>query len=760
MRIVSWSRVCRSCVSWRAAGFGLVLALGLSSIPRNTTAAGPAQQPAPVKKVLTVERIFSDPPLVPSAPSGIAWLPDSRGVTYLRTPQKGEKAATQLVVREVPSGKERTLCIVDTVTVPKDLKKSESDTLTISAYQWAKTGTLMVFQYRNEIFTFNRKNGEVLRRTQNKESEDNPTFSPDSKKIAFTRKNDLCVLDLDSKTETRLTTTGSDSLFNGVLDWVYEEELFSRGDDRAFWWSPDSKKIAFYQFDERPVPTFPIVDFIPAHNTTETQFYPIPGDPTPIVRVGVIDLPTGETTWMKADATDDSYIARVYWLRESAHLAIEKLNRDQDHLTLFFADARTGEAREILTETSDAWLDVTDSQHYYETADRFVWSSDRDGFLHLYLYGNDGSLIRRLTEGDWEVSALNAVDEKGGVVYFTGLEKSILERHLYRVSEKDGKIERLTEREGTHTVTFSPDCKYYYDRFSSTTMPRLITVHAASGQPLFTIDKPEISELEGYALPRLEFLTVTSKEGVTFHCSMIRPPDFDPSRKYPVIVYTYGFPNAQVVQNAWGRSTYLWHAAMAERGFIVFSLDGRGSSGRGKEWASVDHKTIGLTALDDQVAGVDYLKTLPYVDGARIGIWGWSGGGTMTALAMLKTPGVFKAGAAVAPVTDWRFYDLIYTERYMKSPKDNEKGYREASPSSFAASLEGAFLLVHGTADDNVHMQNSLYLAKELIKAGKDFDLMIYPGGGHGIGGDRERMHLYEKLTRFFDEKLNSCYNK
>ena len=754
MRVVSWSRVCRSYVSWRIAGCGLILALALNSVPRTATPTGPAQQPAPAQKVLTVERIFSDPPLVPPAPPGIQWLPDSRGVTYLRTPRKGEKAATQLVVREVPSGEERTLCIVDTVTVPKDLKKSESDTLTIGAYQWAKTGTLMVFQYRDEIFTFNRKNGEILRRTQNKESEDNPTFSPDSKKIAFTRKNDLWVLDLDSKTETRLTTTGSDSLFNGVLDWVYEEELFSRGDDRAFWWSPDSKKIAFYQFDERPVPKFPIVDFIPAHNTTETQFYPIPGDPTPIVRVGVVELSTGEASWMKADATDDSYVPRVYWLRESAHLAVEKLNRGQDRLTVFFADARTGEAREILAETSDAWVDVTDAQRYFETADRFVWSSDRDGFLHLYLYGNDGTLIRRLTDGDWEVSALNAVDEKSGVVYFTATEKTVLERHLYRVSEKDGKIERLTEREGTHTVTFSPDCKYYYDRFSSTTLPRLITVHAASGQPLFTIDKPEISELEGYALPAPEFLTVTSQEGVTFHGSMIKPPDFDPSKKYPVLIYTYGFPGSQVVQKSWGRSTYLWHAAMAERGYIIFSLDGRGAPGRGKEWAAADHKRIGLKGLDDQVAGVDYLKTLPYVDGSRIGIWGWSGGGTMTALAMLKSPGVFKAGAAVAPVTDWRFYDLIYTERYMKSPKDNEKGYRDASPANFADALEGAFLLVHGTADDNVHMQNSLYLAKELIKAGKDFDLMIYPGGGHGIGNDKTRAHLFAKLTKFFEETL------
>jgi dipeptidyl-peptidase-4 len=754
MRVVSWSCLRRRRTIWQGIAFGLVLAVGLGSIPRGATSVTPSKEIAAPKKVLTVDRIFSDPPLVPPAPSEIQWLPDSRGVTYLKKTAGGDNKATRLVMREVPSGKERTLCVVDTITVPADLKKGESDTLEISAYQWAKTGSLMMFEFRDEIFTFSRRDGEVLRRTQNDTPEDNPTFSPDGKKIAFTRKKDLWVLDLDSKTETRLTTTGSDSLFNGVLDWVYEEELFSRGNDRAFEWSPDSKRIAFLEFDESPVPRFPIVDFIPVHNTTETQFYPVPGDSNPIVRVGVVDLSTGGATWMSVDTRDDSYVARIHWLRDSAHLAIEKLNRNQDRLTLFLADARSGEAREILTETSDAWVDVTDSQHYYDTKDRFVWGSDRDGFLHLYLYGNDGTLTRQLTQGRWTVSELNAVDEKRGVVYFTGLEKSILERHLYRTSEEVGEIERITEREGTHAVTFSPDCKYYFDRFSSVTTPRVITLHAASGKELFTIDKPETSELETYALPAPEFFTVTSENGLTFHCSTIKPRDFDPSRKYPVLVYTYGYPNAQVVQNQWGRSTYLWHAAMAQGGFIVFSLDNRGSYGRGKEWASTDLKTIGLKGLEDQVAGVAYLKSLPYVDASRIGIWGWSGGGTMTALAMLKAPGVFTAGAAVAPVTDWRFYDSIFTERYMKGPKDNEAGYRDASPVNFADSLEGAFLLVHGTADDNVHMQNSLYLARELIKAGKDFDLMIYPGGAHGIGGNKERAHLFNKLTRFFEEHL------
>ena len=740
-------------VSLRILVFGLALILGVSAY-RPHASAEPSKNGASTTKELTVERIFADPPLVSLAPPGIQWLPDSRGLTYLVTPKKGEKAVTRLVVRDVPSGKERTLCVIDTAAVPVDLKRGDTDTLRIRSYEWAEKGDLMKFHFRSEIFTFNRKNGEIRRRTQNDAPEENATFSPDGKKIAFTRENDLWVLDLDFESEVRLTTTGSDSLFNGVLDWVYEEELFSRGDRRGYWWSPDSQKIVFLQFDESPIPGFPIVDFIPVTNTTERQFYPKPGDPNAIVRIGVVDPATAGIAWMKMDTADDSYIARVHWLRDNAHVAVEKLNRAQDRLTLFIADAVTGDTREVLAETSESWIDVTDAKHFYETKDQFAWSSDGDGFQHLYLYENDGTLVRRLTDGDWDVTDLNAVDEKRGFLYFTGLEKSILERHLYRVPENGGEVKRLTEREGTHNVTFSPDRSYYYDRFSSVTEPRLITVHAASGKELFTLDKAEAPELAEYELPTPVFSTFTNKEGVAFHYSMIKPRDFDPAKKHPVLVYTYGFPNGQEVRNRWGGSSALWHAMLAERGIIVFTMDGRGSYGRGKAWATAALDTIGLAALEDHVSGVEYLKSLPYVDGSRIGIWGWSGGGTMTALAMLKTPGVFKAGAAVAPVTDWRFYDSIYTERYMKLPSQNEDGYREASPSNFAGGLKGALFIAHGSADDNVHMQNAIYLVGELIKAGKDFDLMVYPGGGHGIGGNKARAHLFTKLTRFFEKEL------
>jgi dipeptidyl-peptidase-4 len=472
------------------------------------------------------------------------------------------------------------------------------------------------------------------------------------------------------------------------------------------------------------------------------------------VRIGVVDAEGGETTWMDVDTSDDSYLARVHWFGDNEHLAIEKLNRNQDELRFLIADASSGAVTEGFVETSDTWVEATYLRHYYETKDQFVWNSMRDGFSHLYLYRNDGTMIRQLTTGDWTVSGLNSVDEKKKLIYFTGLKASILERHLYSVPEKGGKIKQLTKRPGNHYVTFSPDSKYYYDWFSNISTPRVITVYNASGKELFVLDECDTSELDSYKLPLPEFLTFTSDEGLEFYASITKPPDFDPKKKYPVIIYTYGYPHGQIVRNTGPRGLALWHAMMATRGYIVFQMDNRGAYGRGTEGEGYVLKTLGQLELDDQVAGTDYLKSLPYVDGSRIGIWGWSGGGSMTALAMLKRPGVFKAGVAVAPVTDLRFYDTVYMERYMKLPDDNEDGYYEGSPANFADGLEGAFLLVHGTADDNVHAQNSIHLVRELIKAGKDFDLMLYPGGRHGIGGNTERAHLFKKMTRFFDENL------
>ncbi|MEJ2722626.1 MAG: DPP IV N-terminal domain-containing protein, partial [bacterium] len=520
-----------------------------------------------------MDRIFATPSLTGSAPRSIRWLPDSKGLTFVVTRGDEDSESTNLMVAELPSGKERTLCVIDTVAVPGDLAQGKDDHFHLGSYEWAETGDLMQFVFRGDVFTFNRRTGAVVRLTDTDADEDNVTFSPDGKRIAFSRENDLYVINLDTSQETRLTNTGSDTLQNGVLDWVYMEELFTRGDVRAFWWSPDSRAIAYMQFDTSPVPEFPIVDFLPLNNTVDMQRYPKAGDPNSVVRVGVVGAGGGATTWMKVDTEDDSYIARVYWFGGGKHIAVEKLNRSQNELRFIIANAETGDIEEPFAETSDTWIDVTYMQYYYKDKDRFVWTSARDGYTHLYLYKNDGTLIRRLTSGDWTVSNLNGVDEERGIIYYTSLEASILERQLYRVSETGEKITKISREPGTHNATFSPDSRYYYDWFSSVTVPRRITVHKASGERLFTLDECDTSELDSYELPAPEFFTFTSDEGIEFYASMIKPPDFDPARKYPVLVYTYGYPHGQIVRNIGFRTLGLWHEMMATRGYIIFQMD-------------------------------------------------------------------------------------------------------------------------------------------------------------------------------------------
>lgn len=736
----------------------------MSSIPRAAVVlvtlsvlVAPAVSGAQASQLLTVERIYADPPLWGSPPTSIRWLPDSKGVTFLEKRGEGDEAQTHFVVARLRAGSRSTLCIADTVTVPDDLASSDSDKFSIGTYLWADDGDLGVFRFKGDLFTIDSDKGAIVRRTRSEVSEENVSFSPDGRHIAFTRHHDLWVLDIESNTETQLTHTGNDSILNGVLDWVYMEELFTRGNVKGYWWSPDSRAIAYFQINDSPVGEFPIVDFLPAYNRADIQHYPKAGSENPLVRIGIYRFDTGSTVWTDVDTADDSYIARFGWLGDSKNLAIAKLNRNQDRLQLLLADTETGESQTVLEESKDTWVNVTYNQHFFENGQRFIWNAERDGNSHLYLYKSDGTLIRQITAGPWEVTSLDAVDEKRGHVYFTATERSILGRQLYRVGENGRDLRRVSRGNGTHSAVFSPDRRYYIDTYSNSTTPPQITVHDATGKKMFGIYESEFQELTEYGLPAPDFFRITSKDGIEFQCQMIRPTDFDESKQYPVLVYLYGGPQAQEVVDKWGGSRYLWHAMMAQRGYIVFTLDNRGSYGRGTEWEDPILKNLGETELADQMTGVAYLKSLPYVAGDRIGIWGWSYGGYMTCMAMFKTPGVFCAGAAVAPVTDWHFYDTIYTERYMKRPQDNEEGYENSSPLNFVDGLAAPFLLVHGTADDNVHLSNTVSLVDRLIDAGKDFDLMLYPRQFHGIAANESRIHLYRRLTAFFDEHFRDA---
>jgi len=701
---------------------------------------------------LTVEKIYGTSSLVKKIPSSIRWAGKRHAISYLTDITVDGKSHRALVLRAVPSGKQTVLCIADTAYVPDDMRKSDKTRLSIGAYSWDKQGKQLVFRSGGDLFTLNAKTRRIERRTQSKGEEHDPAFSPDGRKIAFSRDNDLYVLSLNNNEEIRLTTTGSDSVRNGILDWVYMEELFTRGHVKSYWWSPDSRKLAFLEIQEHPVPTFPLVNWMPIHATYKLQHYPKAGDPNPIVRVGTVDADGGDVVWGDTDTSDDSYIARVYWLGDSRGVAIEKLNRAQDKLDLLFASAASGKIEEVFEETSPTWVNINYLKHYYQRKRQFIWGSERDGHSHLYLYNLDGTVVRQLTHGQWEVTALNGVDEKKGRVYFTANKGDIRERQLFMVADKGGAITRITREPGTHSVTMSPDKRYYVDRFSTAFRPIRVSVHNRRGRELFEIGDQRGKRLRAIHRPVPEFFTING-DGRTYYCMVTRPPHFDPTHRYPVIVYVYGGPHAQVVRNAWSRH-HLWHSMMAQRGYVVFSLDNRGSFGRGKAWEDPVLRDFGHHELEDQLVGVNYLKSQSWVDPSRIGVWGWSYGGYMTLLSLFKAPDVFHAGVAVAPVTDWHLYDSIYTERYMKRPVDNEDGYRESAPLNFVDGYSGHLLLMHGDADDNVHMQNSIQLVRKLIDAGKDFDLMIYPRKLHGITGSKNRVFLYRKMTAFFDRYL------
>jgi dipeptidyl-peptidase-4 len=697
---------------------------------------------------LTIEKIFGKRSVLRPIPATVEWLGDSRGITFVR-PTEGETPQSQLVLREVPSGRERVIVVADTVAVPDDLEGP----FAIGSHQWNRDGDRAVFTFGGDVFLLDTA-GRITRVTQTAGAEKDPAFSPNGRRIAFTRDNDLYTIDLsaDRYPETRLTATGADTVLNGVLDWVYMEELFTRGDVRATWWSPDGERLAFLQFREAPVPTYPIVDQIPVDATTTFQRYPKAGDPNPIVRAGVVAAGGGPVVWIDADTRDDGYLARVYWTGDGRAVAVEKLNRSQDHWTLLFGDAATGRTTVVMEENSPTWVNVTYARHYYARQRQFLLGSERDGHHHLYSFDMDGTLIRQLTRGNWEVTELNGVDEKKNRVYFTANEGNVLERHLFRVDASGKNMKRITAEEGTHGVTMSPDFKYFVDRFSSHARPTRVSVHTSDGKELFEVADQVGPELAAMRIPVPEFFTIED-QGRVFHCRLWKPLDFDAAKEHPAIVYVYGGPHSQVVRKVWSRHD-LWHAYMAEQGYLIFSIDNRGSYGRGKAWEEPLLKQLGTVELEDQLVGVDYLKSQPFVDPDRIGVWGGSYGGTMTLLSMFKAPGVFKAGVSIAPVSDWRLYDSIYTERYMKEPQDNEAGYTEASALTHASKLADPLMVVHGDADDNVHMQNSIALVRKLIDAGKDFDLMMFPQKDHSIAGTADRTFLYRKMTAFFDRHL------
>ncbi len=719
-----------------------------------------AQQPTGTGKALTIERIYSQPSLSGRLTRSLAWTPDGKELSYFETKGSGKDAKTELWVMDAVSGERRLIVAADKLEsiLPADTSRPTQATglgrRAPSQYLWAPDGSGLIFIGPSSLAWFDLKSQSAHTILSGKEPIANVELSPNGKYVSFVRDHNIVVLEYSRRDLSgliKLTTGGTEEIRRGELDWVYPEELDIK---TAYWWAPDSSSIAYLEMDERKVSQYPLVDFSSPSGEAEMERYPPAGGANPIVRVFVVSLNGGERRAMDTGAETDIYIPRVNWLTDSKHLAIQRLNRAQTTLDLLIADAATGKTRTVLTENDPNWINISDDLYFLKDGKRFLWSSERSGYRHLYLYDLEGKELGQLTKGDWEVTSLDAVDEPKGLVYFTATEKSPSERRLYRVALDGTGFAQITKDAGTHAEVFAPNAGAFYDTYSNAAAPPRQDLYRADGSLIATINENKVADLAEYHLSPMEFITVKSHDGVQLNASIIKPPDFNPQKKYPVLVYTYGGPHAQVVRNVWGGANFLWHQLMAQKGYIIFSLDNRGSAGRGHAFETPLHFRMGAQELSDQRDGVQYLKSLPYVDANRIGIWGWSYGGHMTLHAMFEAGEDFKAGFAGGPVTDWRYYDSIYTERYLGLPQKNEQGYKDSSPVKYAAQLKGKLLIAHGTGDDNVHFANTLAVINNLIEAGKYVEVLAFPGQGHGVSDPPARRVLMQRVTQFFLDNL------
>jgi dipeptidyl-peptidase 4 len=573
-------------------------------------------------------------------------------------------------------------------------------------------------------------------------------FSPDGRFVAFVKGNNLHVADLDGH-ERALTTDGGKDILNGRLDWVYQEEVYGRGTFRAFWWSPDSSRLAFLRLDEHQVPVFPIVDHIPGSQVVEDTRYPRAGDPNPTVTLAIVGVAGSDVQWVDTSRYREAehLIVDVIWAPDSRRVAYQVQDREQTWLDLDLGDAASGATRTLFREKTPAWVSRTGPPVWLRDGG-FLWLSDRSGFRHIYRYAADGSLLKRVTDGTWEVAALYGVDEATGWIYFTGTERSPIGRDLYRVRLDGSALTRLSKPAGSSAASFNLSFTYYVGTWSDITTPPKVRLHRADGTEVRVIDPNEVEALKDYKLTKPEFVQVKTKDGFLLEAMLIKPPDFDPSRKYPVFEHTYSGPHAPQVRNAWGGTSSLYYQLLAERGIVVWVCDNRSGSGKGAESAWVAYKRLGETELADLEECLGYLKAKPWIDSSRIGLDGWSYGGFMTSYALTHSTS-WSMGIAGGSVTDWRNYDSIYTERYMLLPRNNPDGYERTAPKNAAQQLHGQLFLIHGALDDNVHMANTIQFAYELEKAGKPFELLIYPKSRHGVVDPLLVKHMRERMLEF-----------
>jgi len=591
-----------------------------------------------------------------------------------------------------------------------------------------------------------------------------PTFSPDGTKIAYAKENNLYIYDLASKTSIQITKDGKkNSIINGITDWVYEEEFndpkapAGEAFIRAFDWSLDSKKLAFIRFDESQVPEFSMSIFKKdLYPTIETFKYPKAGEKNSVVSLHLFDINTKTLKEVNLGNYNDFYIPRMKWTNDANILSAQILNRHQDNLDLLFIDGTTGATKVVLNEKDKAYVDITDNLTFLKD-NSFIWTSEKDGYNHFYLYDKTGKLKNQITKGNWEVTAYYGFNEKTKTIYYQSVEKGSILRDVYRIG-LDGKNKvRLSQQVGTNAANFSPNFECFINTYSSTTQPPVYTLNSAKDgkQIQSVVDNKALTEkIKNYDLPVKEFFELTTDKGIKLNTWMIKPKDFDATKKYPVLMFQYSGPGSQQVADSWLDTNNWWFMMLAQQGYIVACVDGRGTGFKGAEFKKCTQNQLGKLETEDQIDAAKVIGNYPYVDKARIGMFGWSYGGFMSSNCIFKGADVFKMAIAVAPVTNWRFYDSIYTERYLQTPQENAAGYDDNSPINHVNKLKGKFLLIHGSGDDNVHVQNSMQMIEALIQANKQFDWAIYPDKAHGISGGKTRVQLYNKMTDFIKANL------
>jgi dipeptidyl-peptidase-4 len=723
---------------------------------------------------LTIEAIFAEGGILGRAPEGVKWSPDGTKVSYVQRDDSGEHGALYFI--DLSTGKPAVLVSSEklsslappTSSIKDERQKEAAQRYSVAAYHWSPDSKHLLFDSMGQLWMYSLDSGTAVQVTSSADAAGDPKFSPDGERLAYLRKHDLYVRDIKRGQEDALTRDGGENLLNGEVDWVYREELAVRSN---YFWSPDGKSIVFLQMNEKEVPTYPIVDWIPTHPTVDMEKYPKAGDPNPLVRLGVVSSGGGKVKWISAGSGKEGdlplgndpnvLIPRFGWVHDGLLWAIA-LNRLQTRADIYFIDVQSGKSRLVLTETSDVWVNAYEFD-LLSSGDRFLWRSWRDGHDHIYLYqfdkqnplAGEAKQVAQLTQGDWEVESIDAVDNAAGVVYFTANEGDWRQTNVFSVGLDGKNFHRISKENGTHGPNFGPaKTKSYVDTYSALMTPPRMALCSTDRtcNPFW-----QSRSVEAYNLLATKPVEFTAADGKTKLLGTLLLPEGGPmmaNGKAPLILNPYGGPGVQYVRDAWGSDRQLFDQILAHEGFAVLKIDNRGMANRGKAFAAPIKHHLGPVELDDQLASLKQaLAQYPQLDGSRLGLWGWSYGGYFTLYSMEKSE-LFKAGVSVAPVTDWRDYDSIYTERYMGIPLDNEDGYHDSSPVNFPGDLHGSLLEVHGTSDDNVHMQNTIQMVNAFINSGKQFELMLYPRKTHSIAGKSARSHLFHLIEDHFEKYL------